>query len=89
MTDRHLQAPGNPGPKSERGEECRGKAQIVFDEEGADDAREIPKSVATYTMSGGRYESRISRPRERMLRSIQAASGFNVRRGQMATAPFE
>ena len=37
---------------------------------------EIP--AATYTISGGRYDSRISRPSSRMLRSIQrqtAASG--------------
>ena len=40
MSDRHLECPGNTGPKSQSSEEGCGEAEVVFDEEGTDDAGE-------------------------------------------------
>ena len=45
MSDRHLKRPGNAGPKSQRGEERGGEAQVVFDKEGTDDAGEAGNPV--------------------------------------------
>ena len=36
---RHFQGPGDTSPEAEHGEKFRREAQIVLDEEGADDGR--------------------------------------------------
>ena len=45
MSDRHLECPGNAGPKSKRRKKRGGEAEVVLDEEGSDDAGETGNPV--------------------------------------------
>ncbi len=45
MAERHLERPGDAGPESQRREEGGGEAEVVLDEEGADDAGQARDAV--------------------------------------------
>ena len=45
MSDRHLECPGDAGPKSQRGEERGRETEVVLDEKGSDDPGETRNPV--------------------------------------------